>query len=307
MNHLDPMPHRHRAVALAPAVSQLSTIGAREHHEYELYLAVENIDHSRTKARHPQTNGIYRSTVNLLLEKYSAAASAGGASVCAQAGIPVAGGHSIDSPEPIYGLVALGIVDPDRVMRNSAAQAGDRLILTKRLGIGIYSAALKRQVLDERCYAEMLASTTQLNAPGAELPDIPGVHAVTDVTGFGLLGHLLEMCRASFLGAEIEFGRVPVFPGAQTFAQKGIGTGASTRNWASYGHEVDLPAIAFDWQRTMLCDPQTSGGLLIACSDEAVPQVLDLLARRGFEYGSVIGSFNSSAPRVRVDAIGRHG
>ena len=232
---------------------------------------------------------------------------AGGASVCAQAGIPVAGGHSIDSLEPIYGLVALGMVDPDRVMRNSAAQAGDRLILTKRLGIGIYSAALKRQVLDERCRAGMLASTTQLNPLGAELPDIPGVHAVTDVTGFGLLGHLLEMCRASFLGAEIEFGRVPVFPGAQTFAQKGIGTGASTRNWASYGHEVDLPAIAFDWQRTMLCDPQTSGGLLIACSDEAVPQVLDLLARRGFEYGSVIGSFNSSAPRVRVDAIGRHG
>jgi selenide,water dikinase len=226
---------------------------------------------------------------------------AGGASVCAQAGIPVAGGHSIDSPEPIYGLVALGIVDPDRVMRNSTAQAGDCLILTKRLGIGIYSAALKRQLLDERCYAEMLASTTQLNVPGAELPDIPGVHAVTDVTGFGPLGHLLEMCRGASLAAEIEIGRVPIFPGAAAFAQDGIGTGASKRNWASYAHEIESPAGMLDWQRTMLCDPQTSGGLLIACSDEAAPRVLDLLAHRGFEHSSVIGGFNLSAPRVRVE------
>jgi len=225
---------------------------------------------------------------------------AGGASICAKAGIPVAGGHSIDSPEPIYGLVALGMVDPARVIRNNGARAGDRLILTKRLGIGIYSAALKQQLLDETCYREMLASTTQLNMPGAELPDVPGVHAVTDVTGFGLLGHLLEMCRSASLWADIDFEQVPIFPGARAFAQDGIGTGASKRNWASYGHEADLPADALDWQRTMLCDPQTSGGLLISCTAEAAPSVLDLLTQRGFGHASMIGGFHSGPPRVRV-------
>jgi selenide, water dikinase len=225
---------------------------------------------------------------------------AGGASVCAAAGIPVAGGHSIDSPEPIYGLVALGIVDPARVMRNSTAQAGDRLILTKRLGVGIYSAALKRQQLDEASYREMIASTTQLNAVGVNLAGMAGVHAVTDVTGFGLLGHLLEMCRSASLGAGVTFAQVPVFPGAKVLAQEGIGTGAAKRNWASYGQEVDIADNAPDWERGLLCDPQTSGGLLIACSTEATPAVLGLLADRKFEYASVIGSFNSAEPRVHV-------
>ena len=225
---------------------------------------------------------------------------AGGASVCATAGIPVAGGHSIDSPEPSYGLVALGIVDPARVMRNSTAQAGDQLILTKRLGVGIYSAALKRQQLNEASYREMIASTTQLNAVGADLAGMAGVHAVTDVTGFGLLGHLLEMCRSSSLGADVTFEQVPVFPGARTLAQEGIGTGAAKRNWASYGHEVDMGADAPDWQRGLLCDPQTSGGLLIACSAEAAPSVLNLLVKRKFEHASIIGGFTSAEPRIRV-------
>jgi len=225
---------------------------------------------------------------------------AGGASVCAAAGIPVAGGHSIDSPEPIYGLVALGIVDPARVMRNSTAHAGDQLILTKRLGVGIYSAALKRQQLDEACYREMIASTTQLNAVGADLAGMAGVHAVTDVTGFGLLGHLLEMCRSASLGAEVTFEHVPVFPGARALAQEGIGTGAAKRNWASFGHEVDMAADAPDWQRGLLCDPQTSGGLLIACSAESAPAVLDLLVQRKFERASVIGAFTSAGPRIHV-------
>ena len=226
---------------------------------------------------------------------------AGGASVCAAAGIPVAGGHSIDSPEPIYGLVALGLVDPACVMRNSTAEAGDQLILTKRLGVGIYSAALKRQQLDEVSYREMLKSTTQLNAAGAELPDIAGVHAVTDVTGFGLLGHLLEMCRSASLRAEIEIEQVPVFPGAKALAESGIGTGAAKRNWASYGHEVEIPALVPDWQRSVLCDPQTSGGLLIACAETAVPAILDLFERNGFDHTSVVGAFTSGVPRVRVN------
>jgi selenide, water dikinase len=225
---------------------------------------------------------------------------AGGASVCAAAGIPVAGGHSIDSPEPIYGLVALGLVDPARVMRNSTAQAGDQLILTKRLGVGIYSAALKRQQLNEASYREMIASTTQLNAVGADLAGMAGVHAVTDVTGFGLLGHLLEMCRSASLGADVTFEQVPVFAGARALAQEGIGTGAAKRNWASFGHEVDMATNAPDWQRGLLCDPQTSGGLLIACSAEATPAVLDLLAQRKFEHASIIGAFTSAGPRVHV-------
>ena len=225
---------------------------------------------------------------------------AGGASVCAAAGIPVAGGHSIDSPEPIYGLVALGLVDPARVMRNSTARAGDQLILTKRLGVGIYSAALKRQQLEEASYREMIASTTQLNAVGADLAGMAGVHAVTDVTGFGRLGHLLELCRGASLGAELTFEQVPVFRGARALAQEGIGTGAAKRNWASYGHEVDMADDAPDWQRGVLCDPQTSGGLLVACSAESAPAVLNLLAERRFDHASVIGAFTDAEPRIHV-------
>ena len=143
---------------------------------------------------------------------------AGGASVCAAAGIPMAGGHSIDSPEPIYGLVVLGIVHPDRVLRNSGARPGDRLVLTKGLGIGIYGAALKKGLLGPELYSAMLASATQLNVVGRELPDIAGVHAVTDVTGFGLLGHTLEMCRGRGLSAMLRM-RNPDPPRRRTFAQ----------------------------------------------------------------------------------------
>jgi selenide,water dikinase len=225
---------------------------------------------------------------------------AGGASVCSAAGIPVAGGHSIDSPEPIYGLVAIGTVDPSRVMRNSTARAGDKIVLTKRLGVGIYSAALKRQELGAPLYEEMVSSMTQLNAVGAEMRNIAGVHAMTDVTGFGLLGHLLEMCRGAALGAEIGFDSLPLFTEAQHFAEQGIGTGGAKRNWSSYGHEVELPRDAPEWWRGLLCDPQTSGGLLIACSSDSVPAVLDLLGTRNFHGASVIGEFSATQARVRV-------
>ena len=225
---------------------------------------------------------------------------AGGASVCTAAGIPVAGGHSIDSPEPIYGLVAIGMVDPSSVIRNSTARAGDKIILTKGLGVGIYSAALKRQELDASLYQEMVRSMTQLNAVGAEMRSVPGVHAMTDVTGFGLLGHLLEMCRGASLGAKVEFEALPLFAHAQHLAETGIGTGGANRNWKSYGHEVDLPSDAPEWWRGVLCDPQTSGGLLIACSRDSVPQVLELLVRRHFDQASVVGEFGDTQPRVRV-------
>jgi selenide,water dikinase len=212
----------------------------------------------------------------------------------------VAGGHSIDAPEPIYGLVAIGIVDPARVIRNSTARAGDKIILTKRLGVGIYSAALKRQELDTPLYEEMVNSMTQLNTPGSAMQSIAGVRAMTDVTGFGLLGHLLEMCRGASLGAEVAFETLPLFTQAQRLAEAGVGTGGAKRNWNSYGHKVELPADAPEWWRGLLCDPQTSGGLLIACADDAVPQVLELLGSRSFPAARVIGEFSASQPRVRV-------
>jgi selenide,water dikinase len=225
---------------------------------------------------------------------------AGGASVCAAAGIPVAGGHSIDSPEPIYGLVAIGLVDPACVIRNSTARAGDAIVLTKRLGVGIYSAALKRQELDAPSYEEMVNSMTHVNSVGSELASIGGVHAMTDVTGFGLLGHLLEMCRGAALGAGLQVDALPLLTHARRMAEAGIGTGGAKRNWDSYGRDVDLPADAPEWLRGVLCDPQTSGGLLIACSSDSLPHVLELLERRNFDHAAVVGEFSAGEPRVRV-------
>jgi selenide, water dikinase len=194
----------------------------------------------------------------------------GGASVCGTAGVPIAGGHSIDNAEPIYGLVALGLVHPQHVLRNRDARPGDRLILTKGLGIGIYSAALKNNSLRAPLYQEFLNSTTQLNSIGTELPTMAGVHALTDVTGFGLLGHLLEMCRGSHVGARIEYSLVPFLPAVADLAQSGFATGASVRNWTSYGENIHSSRNLSHWQRTSLCDSQTRGGLLIAvASDES--------------------------------------
>ena len=225
---------------------------------------------------------------------------AGGESVCEQAGIPIAGGHSIDAPEPIYGLVALGVMHPQKVKRNDRAHSGDVLILGKGLGVGVMSAALKKGELGEEGYRQMLHSTTQLNTPGPELADMEQVHAMTDVTGFALLGHLLEICRGSGLGAEIEFARLPILPIALGLAQQGFATGAAERNWASYGQDVVLPAGMDEWRRKLLCDPQTSGGLLVSCAPEAADQVLDVFRCRGFEYAAVIGSMRSGDTRVTV-------
>ena len=225
----------------------------------------------------------------------------GGESVCAQAGIPIAGGHSIDSVEPIYGLVALGTVHPDNVKRNSAATAGDVLVLGKPLGVGILSAALKKEQLDAAGYRAMIDTTTQLNRPGAQFATLAGVHAMTDVTGFGLLGHLLEMCRGARLGAEIAMSSIPLLDGTLDLAERGFITGASGRNWASYGDEVRLSPGISRSQQALLCDPQTSGGLLIACSEAAVSDVLATFQRGGFQHASVIGKMTASgAPGVSV-------
>jgi len=227
----------------------------------------------------------------------------GGESVCAEVGIPIAGGHSIDTLEPIYGLVALGLVHPDHVKRNSSARAGDVLVLGKPLGVGVLSAALKKGRLSAAGYAAMLAATTKLNTPGEALARLPGVHAMTDVTGFGLAGHLLEMCRGSRVRAEVRFDALPVFPEAVERARDGVRTGASERNWKGYGAEVELapgaPA-ARELQQVLLTDPQTSGGLLVACSPESESAVLAEFARGGFADARAIGRLAAGEPRVVV-------
>jgi selenide, water dikinase len=224
----------------------------------------------------------------------------GGASVCASAGVPIAGGHSIDSVEPIYGLVALGLVHPDKLLTNRTGRPGDVLILTKPLGVGVYSAALKQDRLDAAGYAALIASTTQLNALGKDLCRIAGVHALTDVTGFGLLGHALEMARGAGLTAEIDAGVTPLLPGVDALARDGVRTGAAVRNWASYGDAVTLPPGFADWRRDLLCDPQTSGGLLIAVSPEAAPAVLTMARDAGFCAASVVGRLSVGAPSLKV-------
>jgi len=225
---------------------------------------------------------------------------AGGESVCHAAGIPIAGGHSIDVLEPIYGLVALGLVHPDKVKRNSSARAGDVLVLGKPLGVGVLSAALKKGQLSEAGYARMIEWTTKLNTPGEALADLPGVHAVTDVTGFGLAGHLLEMLRGSKLAGEIRFADLPVIAEALEWAKQGTRTGATDRNWKGYGDDVRMPAAAPDWQRTILTDPQTSGGLLVACAPESERAVLQEFAKRGFAEARTIGRLSAGEPRLSV-------
>jgi selenide, water dikinase len=224
----------------------------------------------------------------------------GGETICRQAGIPVAGGHSIDSVEPIYGLAVTGLVDPLLVKRNSGAQPGDVIVLGKPLGVGIFSAALKKGLLEEGGYRAMIELTTQLNLPGEALARTGGVHAMTDVTGFGLLGHLLEMCRGSSLAAHIETGRLPLLPGVLELARAGITTGASTRNWQSYGEQVRLAPPIDSAMRAILTDPQTSGGLLVACAPEAASKVLDIFNKLRFDCAAVIGCFAGRGAGVDV-------
>ena len=224
----------------------------------------------------------------------------GGASVCREAGIPIAGGHSIDVLEPIYGLVGLGVVDPAEVKTNAGARAGDSLILTKPLGIGVLSAGLKKARLSDDDYAEMLRWTTTLNRVGSRLARLPGVHAMTDVTGFGLAGHLLEVCRGSGVAAELHAASLPFIAAAQALAQDGVATGASARNWASYGEAVTLPAAAPDWLRTLVTDPQTSGGLLIACDPAAETAVLEAIREDQGSAGHVIGRLVAGPPGVTL-------
>jgi len=229
----------------------------------------------------------------------------GGASICREAGIPIAGGHSIDVLEPIYGLVGLGLVHPDKVRRNADAQAGDVLVLGKPLGVGILSAALKKGRLNADQYADMLQLTTQLNRVGTALAELPAVHAMTDVTGFGLAGHLLEICKGSRLAAEVQLDRLPLISSAVGFAQEGMATGASARNWLGYGNQVRWPSGAAAWQHALVSDPQTSGGLLVSCAADSVAAVLHTFHAAGFVHAAAIGHLQAAGPAgVGVDFVG---
>lgn len=219
----------------------------------------------------------------------------GGVETCRAAGIPVAGGHTIDSVEPIYGLVALGLVHPDRVRRNAGARPGDRLVLGKPLGTGIMAGALKKHALGAAGYAEMIATTTRLNTAGPDLAALDGVHGMTDVTGFGLAGHALEMARGAGTDIRIDWHRVPVMSGVHDLLVQGFATGASRNNWDSYGDRINLPSGFSAADRALLTDPQTSGGLLVSCTAEAVDAVLDVFATHGFDRATVIGESTAAA------------
>ena len=224
----------------------------------------------------------------------------GGESVCARAGIPIAGGHTIDSVEPIYGLVAIGLVDPRNLKRNSGARVGDKLVLGKPIGVGVMSAALKKGKLDDAGYKAMIAATTKLNTPGTKLGTLDGVHALTDVTGFGILGHLLEIAKGSKTSARLDWSSIPLLPGALELAREGISTGASGRNWAGYGERVTLAGNIGDAEKVLLTDPQTSGGLLVACAPQACDEVMKIFRSEGFVESTVVGEIVEGQGHVRV-------
>ena len=238
--------------------------------------------------------------VKVLSNKTIARILEGGSEACRSAGIPIAGGHTIDSVEPIYGLVAIGIVDPKRIKSNAAAKPGDVLILGKPLGVGILSAALKKDVLGSDGYAEMIANTTKLNSAGPDLAKLSGVHALTDVTGFGLAGHMLELARGSHCTAHIDWSQVPLLSNVLQFAEDGIVTGASGRNWDSYSQDVVIPANFSAAQLALLTDPQTSGGLLVSCSQEVVEEVLEILNQHHFLGARVIGQMSKAQEKPLV-------
>ena len=226
----------------------------------------------------------------------------GGAQVCADAGVPIAGGHTIDSVEPIYGLAVVGLVHPDRIKRNSDARDGDELILGKALGVGILGAAMNKNELDPDGYRQMVETATKLNAVGAELAKLTAVHALTDVTGFGLIGHLLEICRGSGLSGSVDWDALPILPAALDYAERGYNTGAAGRNWQSFGHDVTLPGNLPDWQKNLLTDPQTSGGLMLSCPPDTTEQVLGVFRQHGFADASIIGRMQGGEPHVTVSA-----
>ena len=225
---------------------------------------------------------------------------AGGTQACSDANVPIAGGHTIDAPEPIYGLAVVGLVHPDKIKRNDDAKDGDVLVLGKGLGVGILGAAMNKDELSFKGYGEMVESTTKLNSIGADLADMAGVHAVTDVTGFGLVGHLLELCDGAGLTATLNWDDLPILPSALEYAKQGYNTGAANRNWASFGKNITIPDTMEQWQKNMLTDPQTSGGLMVSCPPERADEIIALFHAQGYSFAKQIGSMEAGAARVTV-------
>ena len=215
-------------------------------------------------------------------------------------GVPVAGGHTIDAPEPIYGLAVFGLVHPDRIKRNSEGEAGDVLILGKGLGVGILGAALNKDELDDDAYKVMLETTTKLNSVGTELAYIGDVHALTDVTGFGLIGHTIELCKGAGVAASIDFAKLPILDHVTDYAQKGYNTGAANRNWESFDAQVTLPGGMEQWRKNLLADPQTSGGLMVSCPAGAADEVIETFQSQGFGQARIIGELTAGDPHLTI-------
>ncbi len=223
----------------------------------------------------------------------------GGRAACEDAGIPLAGGHSIDSPEPIFGLAVTGIVDNKHLKKNNTAEAGCNLYLTKPIGIGILTTAQKQKKLKPEHERIAPDSMCQLNKVGAELGKLDGVKAMTDVTGFGLLGHLREMCDGSGVRAEINYDAVPKLPHVEEYLEMGCSPGGAQRNFDSYGHKIG-PIEEF--KRKLLCDPQTSGGLLVAIAAGADDEFLQVTAKLGLDL-KPIGKLLPAADAVLITVI----
>ena len=217
----------------------------------------------------------------------------GGRQACSDAGISLAGGHSIDSPEPIFGLAVTGVIDTAKVLRNSTATLGCQLFLTKPLGVGIVATAQKKKILDEKDAGLAEGFMCQLNQVGGAFSEIRGVRAMTDVTGFGLFGHLLEICRGSNLSARLDFEKVPLIPEAEKYRLQGSIPGGTLRNFDSYGEL--LPDLS-EKQLHYGCDPQTSGGLLVAVEPDAIDQFLSCAMRFDLQLNS-FGEMKSPATR----------
>jgi selenide,water dikinase len=219
-------------------------------------------------------------------ESAASAVLDGGRSICSEAGIPLAGGHSIDSPEPIFGLAVTGRVPLDRLKANAAAKPGDHLFLTKAVGVGMVTTAQKKGLVTDADLFAAVDSMQALNTIGAKLSQIPSVHAMTDVTGFGLLGHLVEMCEGARLNASVDIQAVPMLSEERLrhYHEEGCVPGGSRRNWASYGKHV---ASIDGFERDLMCDPQTSGGLLVSVGEAGVEQVVNVLKKEGLPYDSI--------------------
>lgn len=225
----------------------------------------------------------------------------GGREKAHEAGIAVAGGHSIDNPEPVYGLAVIGICDKNQIRINASANVGDKLVLMKGIGVGVYSHAFKTGKLSNEAYQEMITSMTLLNKIGTELGNNEDVHALTDVTGFGILGHSLEMAQGSNVEIVIDYSKIPFLKQAEALAKDGCFTGASRRNWDSYGNHIALPKDFPDYKRLLLTDPQTSGGLLVSISPQKAQSLVAYAKSQGYPLSTIIGEVRTGSRQVVIE------